>query len=263
MYIRLLRRFFCGTRGNVAIIFGLSLVPMTFLVGMGVDYTYAALRDEQLSAAADSAALAAVTTSMMTKSDSASVTAATNTFNAQASAISGINYSPTGVTVTVTDSVTTRTVTVQYTSSSVNFFPSLLGMTTIPLAGQSQAIGESPPNINFYLLLDASPSMAIAATQSGINTMVSNTTSQGGCAFACHESHPSSDGLGNPNGEDNYTLARALGVTPKTRTTPLIRWQYIRLIQPLILSARSLQILQRHKQKRAMSECWKFIQTTI
>jgi Flp pilus assembly protein TadG len=213
MDVGLFSRYIRGTRGNVAIIFGLSLVPMTFLVGMGVDYTSAALRDEQLAAAADAAALAAVTTSMMTKADSASITAATNTFNAQASIISGINYSPTGVTVTVVDSVTTRTVTVNYTSSSVNFFPNLLGMATIPLSGQSQAIGESPPNINFYLLLDSSPSMAIAATQSGINTMVSNTSSQGGCAFACHQSHPSSDGLGNPNGEDNYALARALGVT--------------------------------------------------
>jgi hypothetical protein len=43
--------------------------------------------------------------------------------------------------------------------------------------------------------------------------MVNATPSQGGCAFACHETHPSSDNLGNPNGEDNYALARALGVT--------------------------------------------------
>jgi len=38
-------------------------------------------------------------------------------------------------------------------------------------------------------------------------------TPQGGCAFACHETHPSSDNLGNPGGEDNYQLARNLGVT--------------------------------------------------
>jgi hypothetical protein len=55
--------------------------------------------------------------------------------------------------------------------------------------------------------------MAIAATQTGITTMVNNTSSQGGCAFGCHESHPSADNLGNPGGEDNYALARALGVT--------------------------------------------------
>jgi hypothetical protein len=43
--------------------------------------------------------------------------------------------------------------------------------------------------------------------------MVNNTASQGGCAIACHETHPSSDNLGNPGGEDNYALARNLGVT--------------------------------------------------
>jgi hypothetical protein len=69
------------------------------------------------------------------------------------------------------------------------------------------------PNINFYLLLDSSPSMAIAGTPTDIATMVSHTASQNGCAFACHESNPSADSLGNPGGEDNYTLARNLGVT--------------------------------------------------
>jgi hypothetical protein len=43
--------------------------------------------------------------------------------------------------------------------------------------------------------------------------MVSHTSKQGGCAFGCHETHPSSDNLGNPNGEDNYALAQSLGVT--------------------------------------------------
>src|SRR5262249_24988960 len=46
-----------------------------------------------------------------------------------------------------------------------------------------------------------------------INAMVTATPTQGGCAFGCHETHPSSDNLGNPNGEDNYALARNLGVT--------------------------------------------------
>jgi len=45
--------------------------------------------------------------------------------------------------------------------------------------------------------------------------MVANTSAQGGCAFACHESNPAGDGLGNPNGEDNYTLAKNLGVVTR------------------------------------------------
>jgi hypothetical protein len=78
------------------------------------------------------------------------------------------------------------------------------------------------PNIDFYFMLDSSPSMAIAATQAGINTMVAATPAQAGCAFGCHEVDPSADNLGNPGCvanqqkaacEDNYALARSLGVT--------------------------------------------------
>lgn len=207
------RKFLANTRGNTAVIFGLCAVPMTFLVGMGIDYGQAAMRGDQLNSAADAAALAAVTTPMMASNDAASIAAATRTFNAQASVINGVNYNASNLNVTAVDSVTTRTVTVSYQAASQNLFPNILGKTTIPLTGLSQAVGKSPPNIDFYLLLDSSPSMAIAATQSGITTMVNNTQSQGGCAFACHQSNPAPDNLGNPHGEDNYALARALGVT--------------------------------------------------
>jgi hypothetical protein len=71
-------------------------------------------------------------------------------------------------------------------------------------------------NIDFYLLLDNSPSMAIAGTPADITKMVNNTSTQGGCAFACHEANPAADSLGNPGGEDNYALARSLGVTLRT-----------------------------------------------
>jgi hypothetical protein len=75
--------------------------------------------------------------------------------------------------------------------------------------------------------------MEIAATTAGINTMVANTSAQGGCAFGCHESDPAADNLGNPKnvncvagnpsyptspaqfpsgGEDNFALARCLNI---------------------------------------------------
>src|SRR5208282_5399544 len=91
----------------------------------------------------------------------------------------------------------------------------LLGIPTTTISGQSSSAAGLSVNINFYLLLDNSPSMNIAATTAGINTMVANTSAQGGCAFACHESDPSADNLGNPNGEDNYTLAQKLGVVTR------------------------------------------------
>src|ERR1700733_14628804 len=98
MVAQWLKRLVGNTRGNVAVIFALSVVPVSFLVGMGIDYGQAAMRYDQLSSAADAAALAAVTTTMMASNDQASINAATNAFNAQASGISGVTYNPANVT---------------------------------------------------------------------------------------------------------------------------------------------------------------------
>jgi Flp pilus assembly protein TadG len=216
---QLMRRFIRDRKGNVSIIFALSLIPIIFLAGLGLDFTSAVQKRARLNAAADAAALAAVTPAMMTQSNSAAVTAATNMFNAAAAGMSGTTVS--APTVTVTNSGLVRTITVSYTATSTNTFPNVFALltktseTTWPLSGSATATSYSAPNINFYLMLDNSPSMDIAATTSGINTMVANTSTQGGCAFACHETNPSADDLGNPGGEDNYTLAKNLGVTTR------------------------------------------------
>jgi hypothetical protein len=149
----------------------------------------------------------------MAQSDAAAIAAARNLFNAQVQGLTGVVYSPSNLTVTAVDSGLSRAVTVTYTAQTVNQFGGLLGLPTISIGGTATAYASSPPNVDFYVMLDSSPSMAIAATTTGIATMVNATQSQGGCAFACHEANPSSDNLGNPHGEDNYALARNLGVT--------------------------------------------------
>ena len=209
-----LRRFAGDRKGNVAIIFAFSLMPIALLTGMGIDYTVATQKKAMLDAAADSAALASVTPAMMAQPASASIAAATNMFNSQAASISGMGSSA-SASITAVDNGLTRTVTVNYTASSKNAFAGVIGQNNWALGGSSQATSSVAPNIDFYLLLDNSPSMAIAATTAGINTMVTHTASQGGCAFACHESDPSADNLGNPSNEDNYTLARNLGVVTR------------------------------------------------
>jgi Flp pilus assembly protein TadG len=210
MRFDIFRRFAHDKSGNVAMIYGIAAIPLMFAVGMGVDYGNNARKWSQMNAAADAAALAAVTPTMMTQSDTAAKTAAQNMFNGQIANITNIaSYT---LNVAVADAGLGRTVTVSYTAQVNDVFGGLLHLAAMSVSGSSQASGSSPPNINFYMLLDTSPSMAIAGTSAGISTMVSNTSSQGGCAFACHETNPSADNLGNPHGEDNYALARALGV---------------------------------------------------
>jgi Flp pilus assembly protein TadG len=238
MFRTQLRRLLRDKRGNVAMMFAVSLFPMAFLSGMAIDYTIASDRQAQLNGFADAAALAAVTPTMMAQSDSLAKTAAQNTFNSQAQQLTTIAYSTDNLTVNVSTTAGKRTATVTYTAGSPTFFSTLLGQTQINLGGTATATGGLPPNINFYLMLDSSPSMGLAATTSGINTLLSNTQNQvdsqtgsKGCAFACHEVQPSkeSPALKNPNlnktvtvngvkykcdgTEDNYALARCLGLT--------------------------------------------------
>ena len=215
-----LRRFSSDREGNVAIIFALSLIPGIFLVGMALDFSSAIQKRTVLNAAADAAALAAVTPSMMQQSTANAQAAATNIFNAEASAIPSLTYNP--PTVNITTTATTRTAVVTYTASSINNFPSVLGQPTWSLSGSSTATATAAPNINFYLLLDNSPSMDLPATTAGINQMISltenapsNGANAGGCAFACHESNPAGDKLGNPGGEDNYNLAKNNNITTR------------------------------------------------
>ncbi|MGA3302783.1 MAG: pilus assembly protein TadG-related protein [Methylovirgula sp.] len=217
MLFRKLRRltsdFRRDRRANVVMIFAFLLIPVLFAAGMGVDYATAARRRAKLDAAADSAALAAVTPSSMALSSTNAQTLAQTLFNTLSSQVMGIQSASLKPTITVTDNGLNRTATVSYTANSLTSFSGIIGKTTLTIGGKSTASASLPPNIDFYLLLDDSPSMAIAATTTGINTMVANTTSQGGCAFGCHEYNPSADGLGNPGNEDNYQLARNLGVT--------------------------------------------------
>lgn len=227
-------RRFCGDRrGNVAITFGLAIIPIVFLIGMGLDFSTAIQKRAKLNAAADAAALAAVTPTMMTQSNSTAQTAAANMFNAVAAGATGTaNIVPTiNVTSTTNNGQLVRTVVVSYTASSTNNFPSVLGQAGWSISGSSTGTAQSPPNQDFYMLLDNSPSMALAATTAGITKLIQNTTAQTdgsgnyGCAFACHESNPTAgDVAGNPgcsvsptspSCEDNYALAKSLGVVTR------------------------------------------------
>ncbi len=198
---------------------------MLIAISMGIDYGIAIDAQAKLNSYADSAALAAVTPTMMAQSVSAAQVAAQNVFNSQASTLTTVTYVPANVNVTIATSGGTRTATVAFTTPYKMFFPNVLGKTTLSLHGSSSATAGMSPNIDFYLLLDSSPSMAIPATQADINTMIAKTPGQepdgSGCAFACHQTNPAADarsgsnpyGLNNPGGEDNYTLARNLGLT--------------------------------------------------
>jgi Flp pilus assembly protein TadG len=212
-------RFARDRKANVAVIFAIMMVPTIYLLGMTLDYTQAQRRQSQLNAAADAAAISAVTPSMMSQSTSTAQTTATNIFNATANPLTSSGYLPTApnVTITVGNVGLVRTATVTYTAKSTNNFPSLLGAPAWPIGGTSTASASGAPNINFYLLLDDSPSMGIAATATDISNMITATANQPSgsrsCAFACHEGHPNLDSGASSTTKDNLSIARSNSIT--------------------------------------------------
>src|ERR1700694_788533 len=140
MNCRALHRFLRDREGNLTSMFALTLIPVVGLIGMGVDFTVSSKRKAMLDALADSASLAAVTPAMLAQPDSASINAATSLFNAQSSLISGIGAVT--LSVTATDALLTRTVTVSYQTTTTTLFGNLVGKSTVPLTGMSQSISS-------------------------------------------------------------------------------------------------------------------------
>ena len=187
----------------------ISLLALGTATGVGIDFARGLNFKSALQGAADAAAIAGASVYLNAGYSSQATTAATD-YMKNATPTLPVNNGVTSSIVLSSSGPWTVTVNA---SASINSTFNGLFENTIPVSVTATAKGPTNPNIDFYMLLDSSPSMAIAATQSGINTMVANTSAQSGCGFGCHESSPASDNLGNPGGEDNYALARNLGVT--------------------------------------------------
>jgi hypothetical protein len=108
------------------------------------------------------------------------------------------------VAATVTKSGTNISSKVDFSAQVPMSFMGLFGFSSVTIGGSATAANNMPLFIDFYLLLDNTPSMGVGATTTDINTMVNNTSDK--CAFACHD-------LSNPN--NYYNLAKSLGVTTR------------------------------------------------
>lgn len=200
---RILNGFRRDSSGNVAITFALAAVPIVMSVGAAVDYSLANRTKAVLDSYADAAVLSVTNQASMSLSAKTAKANAVTFFNAE---IIGLKRgSVSSVTAKVTDSGNGRTAVVSYTASVPTSLMGIAGINTINIAGTSTAASAVPTYIDFYLLLDNTPSMGVGATPADVATMVNNTPDQ--CAFACHQLDVS------PN--DYYGLAKKLGVTTR------------------------------------------------
>lgn len=217
------RRLRDDRRGNVLMILGFSIIPLTLATGMAVDYARAARLQTKLNAAADAAALQAVSKQMMLQTNQTAHDTAVAFFNSQTTNLPGLIYttSASNPNVVITGGVgasNTRTAVVTYTARSQNAFSGVLGMSSVEIGGTSTATSSQAPNIDFYVMLDTSPSMLLPATTAGLATM---TTATSGCAFACHQTNTTSSDPGHTtqvSGRylDYYQVARNNSLTLRT-----------------------------------------------
>ena len=199
-----LREFTRDQRGNIGILFAASMLPALMFIGLAVDYSRSAGVKTQLDTAADAAALAAVS-KMWDSSDTGGVINvaarsqdARRVFTAAANQISDLTI--TDLNVTTRQELNNVFATVTYSADVKLAFGTLFSTTAMSFSGKAVSVKPLPPYVDFYLLLDNSPSMGLAATNADIARMNQLT----GCAFACHEPN-------NPN--DNYHIAHANGVS--------------------------------------------------
>src|SRR5580704_15098957 len=114
-----LYRLWRARGGNVAMMYALVAPILMFGGGAAIDYGRAAQIRTKLNAAADAAALAALTPAMLQQSATVAQSAAASMFNGLAAGISGLTPGATKVTVTISTGATplVRDVTLSYSTS--------------------------------------------------------------------------------------------------------------------------------------------------
>ncbi len=224
---RELRRFRRDRSGNIALMFGISVIPLLVGIGAAIDYSRLASARSKLDHAADIATLAVVSKDAQPFLNTPTQASVQKIFNQAASVVTGVTI--TSFNVTVTPGTTQLTVTATYTASVPLIFGAFLGKSFSTIGGTATASVTSPNYMNFYLVLDNSPSMGLGATANDINNLITLTAGQSpttspnvksgsiaraNCAFACHQHTFNSSGkITGDDTSDNYHIAKANGVT--------------------------------------------------
>ncbi|MBB3643867.1 Flp pilus assembly protein TadG [Rhizobium sp. BK619] len=201
----------------------LLVVPLLGAAGTAIDFGSALSLRTELYAAADAAAVGSITktsdaaTQATAMSGDGSLTLgkseAQKIFFSQMSKKHG--EVPVAVDISVQKNGGTLRSTVSFNASMPTTFMQVLGYHEIAVSGTATAQYETPSYMDFFMLLDNTPSMGVAATTDDITAMKRATANghDGGkdknCAFACHIVSEK----GVEDKKSYYNVARNNGVT--------------------------------------------------
>jgi Flp pilus assembly protein TadG len=215
-----LREFWREQSGNFGLLTAILLVPVIGAVGLAIDVSHALSLRTELIGIADSAALGAIS------ENSAGLKAAKAMANDGEIAVAQddgrkLFLSQRGGSVAadirevglkVSMKVTRKSGSISsiatFSADVPTTFMRILGQETIPISGTATAAygAEAKSYTNFYMLLDNTPSMGIAATTKEMARLISLTSNK--CAFACHIGWSGSDGKFNEDANSTYIVAR-------------------------------------------------------
>lgn len=199
--------FLSDRSGNFGIMTALLMVPLVGSAGLALDYAHALSLRTQLYAAADAAAVGsiseksdAVAAAMTMKGNGTISIAKTDARSIFFSQMSGeLTSVPVNLSIDVTKTANKLNSTVTFSASVPTTFMHVLGQDSITISGTATAEYQTASFMDFYILLDNTPSMGVAATPTDVSKLEAKT----GCAFACHQMDQSTN---------NYTIAKSLGV---------------------------------------------------
>ena len=198
--------------GNFGLMLAILLVPVVGVAGLALDYTNASSIKTQVQGAADAAAVASISESSQGVKAALALSGDGEVPIAQSDAVIFFKVQLENETGFIVDSIEANVVkkngklysVIDYVVSVPTTLTRVLGRDTIKVAGSATVEYQTEVYRDFYLLLDNTPSMGVAATPDDVAKMVEHT----GCAFACHIVE---NGVEDMN--SFYNIAKNIGVT--------------------------------------------------
>ncbi len=235
--MRILKKLFADRAGNFAIMGAIAIVPILGSAGMAVDFSRAMDLKSKLQDAADMAVLGSIAERSAGVAQAVGMTTngpvplseaeAEAFFKAQSGgALSGVAEEGTEVEKAASQDVKLDLVKASVTKDGKDIkakltyqvtlktsFLRIIGKDSITVSGSASAVYQTQSFMDFYMLLDNTPSMGVAATPADVDKMIAATknVSDAGsrnCAFACHIVAEN----GDINANSNYFVAKTNGV---------------------------------------------------
>ena len=227
--MRILKRLLTDRAGNFGILAAIAIVPVLGCAGMAIDFSRAMELKSRLQDAADAAVLGSIAEKSAGVAQAVGMTqdgpVPLSEKEAEALFSAQTNSSTLGekskdpdlkfdrVKAKVTKNGKDIKAQLTYEATLQTSFLRILGKNSITVSGSANAVYQTQSFMDFYMLLDNTPSMGVAATPADVDKMIvatQNVSDSGSrnCAFACHI--VAENGAINTN--SNYFVAKTNGI---------------------------------------------------